>query len=319
METMKRILTVSLSLLISFAFLVACNDTETNGTGENASDTPLQVITSFTTIEDMVNQIGGDLVDVYNLVPTGTDPHEYEPLPEDIKKATDADVLFLNGMNLEGGKSGWFYKMIDSVNQDLERVFELNEGVEPQYLSSDDGEEEEINPHSFLDPHVGMIMAQNVQKALIEVDPDNEEIYEERAETYLTKLAEIEQQYAEKISEIPEEDRILVTSERAFQYMTERYGLDEGYVWAVDTEELGTPEQIKTLADTLKTKQPPVLFVESNVDSRPLEAVSRESGIEIYPEQIFSDEIGKKGDPVDTYVKLLEHNIRIIYDGLMRK
>ncbi|TXL64958.1 zinc ABC transporter substrate-binding protein [Cerasibacillus terrae] len=319
---MKRFLYVTFILIAATVLLAACGgdkketEKDTGSNNEEDSKDALQVVTSFTTIEDMVHQIAGDQVDVYNLVPTGTDPHEYEPLPEDIKHATDADILFMNGMNLEGGEDGWFYKMVDSVNQDHDKVFELNEGVEPKYIGGEDGIEEEVNPHSFLDPQVGITMATNLRDALIEVDPDNKDVYEENAAEYLERLEDLDTEYEDKIGEIPEEDRILVTSERAFQYMTEHYGLREAYVWEVDTEELGTPEQIKTLVDTLKEEQPPVLFLESNVDSRPLETVSSESGIDIYEEHIYSDEIGKKGDKVDTYVKLLQHNIDIIYDGL---
>src|SRR5699024_5048932 len=119
------------------------------------------------------------------LVPIGTDPHEYEPLPEDIKAATDADVLIYNGQNLEGGDNGWFHKMVDSVNQGEEHVFQAAEGVDPMYLISEDGDEEEINPHVFLDPNNGMIMAENTRDALIAVDPENEDLYKENTEKYL--------------------------------------------------------------------------------------------------------------------------------------
>lgn len=315
---MRRHIYLMMTALVITFLLSACGGDETNSVDndQQSADEQINVVTSFTIIEDMVEQIGDDYVNVYNLVPTGTDPHEYEPLPEDIMEATDADVLFLNGMNLEGGQEGWFYKMIDSVDQDLDNVYELNEGVEPKYLTDEDGEEEEINPHSFLDPHVGIVMAENIRDALMEIDADHAEDYKANAEEYLDRLQEIDAEYEEKIAAIPEDQRILVTSERAFQYMTDRYGLDEAYVWEIDTEELGTPEQIKTLVETLKDKQPPVLFLESNVDERPLETVSEESGIPIYEQEIYSDEIGEKGAEVDTYVKLLTHNIEIIHDGL---
>lgn len=303
---------VRISLLLLFIILLtAC------GSGANNDDSEvIKVVSSFTIISDMAKQIGGELVDVYNLVPTGTDPHEYEPMPNDIKAATDADILLYNGMNLEGGDSGWFIKMIDSVNQDKSRVFTLNEGVEPKYLRGDDGRVEEINPHSFLDPKVGIKMTENLRDALIEIDPKNKELYEKNTENYLKRLKEIDTRYTKVINDIPVEKRILVTSERAFQYMTESYGLEEAYIWQIDTEELGTIDQIKNLIDFLKKEQPPVLFLESNVDPKPLETVSNETGIPIYKETIYSDEIGKKGDLVDTYIKLLEHNIRIIEEGL---
>lgn len=311
---------LALIALIAIITLAACGqgaDEETDANQQEAggSDDKIQAVTTFTLLEDMVQEIGGDHIDVYNLVPTGTDPHEYEPLPEDIKAATDAEMLFYNGLNLEGGDQGWFAKMIESTGQEWENAFELAEGVEPMYVTSSDGKDEEINPHAFLDPVVGIQMAENVRDALVEVDPDHQEVYEENAEKYLAQLEEIDEQYETKIKEIPEEDRILVTSEQAYQYMTDRYGLKEGYIWAIDTEENGSPEQITELLDFIEENDPPVLFLETNVDSRPMETVSQESGVEIFGE-IYSDEIGKPGEEGDTYVKYLQYNIDMIYDGL---
>ncbi|WP_339165446.1 zinc ABC transporter substrate-binding protein [Siminovitchia sp. FSL H7-0308] len=307
---------------IAALLLTACGNekpaSEAGGKPASKKDEPLKIVTSFTIIQDLAKEIGGEDVEVHNLVPTGTDPHEYEPLPEDIKKATDADVLFYNGLNLEGGKDGWFYKMVDSVGQKEENVFNLTESIEPMYISSKDGKEEEMNPHAFIDPNVGIQMAEAMRDALIEVDSDNKEKYEKRGNEYIEKLKEIEQKYSEEIEKIPEEDRILVTSERAFQYMAKRYGLKEAYIWAIDTEENGSPSQIKSLVQFIKEHNVPVLFLESNVDPRPMETVSKESGIPIYEKPIYSDEIGKPGDEVDTYIKYLEYNINIIADGLSR-
>src|SRR5690625_2690904 len=171
------------------------NDTEEspestkNSEGEDSGD-KLQVVSSFTIITDMVREVGGDKVEVHNLVPTGTDPHEYEPLPEDTKKATDADILFYNGLNLEGGKKGWFFKLMDSVGQKDENVFSLTDRVEPMYLAGEDGRDEEINPHAFIDPAVGIKMAEDMRDAFIEVDPDHKKGYNERADAYLERLEE---------------------------------------------------------------------------------------------------------------------------------
>lgn len=296
--------------------LAACGNENSSGDLEGNSDERLQVVTSFTMIADMVEQIGGDFVSIHNLVPTGTDPHEYEPLPDDIKKATDADVLFYNGLNLEGGKDGWFFKMIDSVGQDEGKIFSLTERVEPMYIGREDGIDEEINPHSFIDPAVGIMMAEDLRDALIAVDPENEDFYKESGNHYVERLEEILADYEEKINEIPEDNRILVTSERAYQYLAARFGLKEAFIWEIDTEENGSPQQIKSLVNYLKEHDVPSLFVESNVDSRPMETVSNESGIPIYEKAIYSDEIGKKGSEVDTYVKYLKYNIEVIVDGL---
>lgn len=282
---------------------------------DNDNNDKLKVVASFTIIKDMTEQIGQDLVDVYTLVPSGTDPHEYEPKPDDIKAATDSDILLYNGINLEGGENGWFMKMVDTVNKDRELVYNLTEGLQPMYLTDSKGELD-INPHAFIDPQVGILMANNLAKALVEQDPANQDFYLENLDLYLGRLKAIDQKYQETINAIPEENRILITSELAFQYMTKRYGLREASVWKIDTEELGTTDQLKALIEYIKQDTPPYLFLESNVDPKPLQQVSEETGVLIYEEYIYADEIGNKGDEVDTYIKFLEHNIRIIGQGL---
>ncbi|BAQ11837.1 zinc ABC transporter substrate-binding protein [Sporosarcina sp. FSL W7-1349] len=293
-------------------------DNDTAAATGDSKDDKLKVVTSFTIIADMARQIGGDAVDVYNLVPSGTDPHEYEPLPDDIKAATDADILFYNGLNLEGGKEGWFFKMIGTVGQKEENVFSVTERVEPMYLTNEDGREEEINPHAFIDPAVGIKMAEDMRNVLVKRHPSKSDEIQERGDEYVARLKELDEEYETRIADIPEEDRILVTSERAFQYMTTHYGLYEAYIWEIDTEENGSPTQIKNLVTFIKENEVPVLFLESNVDPRPMETVSKETGVPIAEKAIYSDEIGNPGDEIDTYVKYLDYNINLIHDELSK-
>lgn len=317
---MKKLLCFLLASIVIAFILSGC---QSNDNGQNVSETndgleKLHVVTSFTLLTDMVVEIGGNHVEVYNLVPSGTDPHEYSPLPDDVKAVSNADLLLYNGFNLEGGDNGWFAKMIESTNQDWDNAVQVTEGVEPLYIHSEDGREEEVNPHSFLDPVIGIMMAENARDALIASDPDNEVFYTENAREYIAQLEKMDKQYKAKIAEIDEANRILVTSERAYQYMAKRYGLTEGFIWMIDTEENGTPEQITSLINFIKENEPPVLFVETNVDPRPMETVSQETGVEIYGE-LFSDEIGKPGEEGDTYIKYLQHNIDMIHEGLTSK
>ena len=131
----------------------------------------------------MIESIGGEYVNVHNLVPIGADPHEYEPLPEDIKVASDADLLFYNGLNLEGGENGWFFKLVKSVGKSEDKIIEASEGVEPLYLADEEGNQE-VNPHAFLSPKVGMKMTENIREALIEHMPENAEYFEQSAADY---------------------------------------------------------------------------------------------------------------------------------------
>ena len=313
----KIIAFLGLAMLV---LLSACGNSKESGSGQSPdsdSSEKLKVVSSFTIISDIVRQIGKEHVEVHNLVPTGTDPHVYEPKPEDTKAAADADILFYNGLNLEGGDHGWFAKLINSVGQDESHVFELTKGVEPMYLhhEGEEGRKEEINPHAFINPVVGIQMTKDTRDALVKIDPDHADEYKKNADEYLKTLNDLDNEYRTKINEIPEEDRVLVTSERAFQYMAKEYGLKEGYIWAIDTEENGSSEQMKDLLNFIKESNPPVLFLETNVDKRPMTTVSKESGVPIYG-PIYSDEIGIPGSEVDTYEKYLNYNIKQLYEGL---
>ncbi len=315
---MKNVMKWVFLSFVAVFMLAACgNDDKGKSTNAN-EDEKLKVVTSFTIIADMAREIGGENVEVYNLVPSGTDPHEYEPLPNDIKAATKADVLFYNGLNLEGGKKGWFFKMMKTVNQKDENIFSLTERVEPLYLSGEGGREEEINPHAFIDPAVGVKMAEDMRDVLVKKHPSNAEAIQKRGDAYVQRLKDIDNDLQERIKTIPEQNRTLVTSERAFQYFNTHYGLKEAYIWEIDTEENGSPKQIKDLVKFIHEHKVPVLFVESNVDSRPMETVSKETGVPIAKQKIYSDEIGNPGDEIDTYVKYLNYNIKLIHDELSK-
>lgn len=317
---MKKKLWGALVLLFVAAFtLGACGSKDDSGAAggtEGGGDGKLKVVATFSILYDIANEVGGDRVDVHSMVPIGTAPHEYEPLPEDVKKTSDADVLFYNGLNLEGGKDGWFFRLLDTTGTDESKVFELMKGVEPLYITDQKGHEGEVNPHAFLDPNVGIQMVENARDAFVKVDPDHQDEYEKNAEEMLSKLHEIDQEYKDKIAEIPEEKRILVTSERAYQYMAKSYGLEEGYIWAIDTEENGSPAQIKSLVNFIRDRDVPALFVESNVDRRPMETVSKETGVPIAHE-LYSDELGEPGSEGATFLDFLKYNIENIHDGLM--
>lgn len=317
MKKMSNILK-KVAFAVMALFLVACgNGNDTPDEGSNNSEETLNVISSFSILSDMVEKIGGDYVHVHNLVPIGTDPHDYEPLPEDIKAATDADLLFYNGLNLEGGEKGWFFRLVDSVGQSEDNVFEASEGVEPMYLADEEGKQE-VNPHAFISPKVGIQMTENIREALIKSMPEKADYFEEKAGEYLEQLEKIDAEYTEQIGNIPEEDRVFIASEQAFQYMTAEYDLKEGYIWAIDTDENGTPDQIRNAIEFVNENQPNVLFVESNVDKRPMQTVSTETGVEIYERPIFSDEIGKPGEEGDSYTEYLEYNLDVISNGLKK-
>lgn len=301
----------TIAILWIIGNLSACQDDR-----KLTETTKLKVISSFSILTDMIEEIGRDSVMVHNLVPVGTDPHEYSPIPEDIKFASQADLFFYNGLNLEGGESGWFFKLIYSLGIDTHQTVETTQNIQPMYLTEKDGSQE-VNPHAFINPKVGISMAKIVEEALIKADPDSRLYYEKNAEEYLSQLKKVEQEYRKKMGEIPPQNRVFIASEQAFQYLNAEYGLKEGFIWAIDTEENGSPNQIKDAIAFVKENHPPVLFVESNVDIRPMNTISEETGVPIYQPAIYSDELGKPGQEADTYLGYLEYNLKHITHGLM--
>lgn len=306
-------------LMVGLLILAAACTSKSGADKDSGSqEEPLRVISSFGIITNIAKEIGGEYVQVHNLVPAGTDPHDYAPRANDVKFMSDADLLLYNGLNLEGGSDGWLYKLADTAGKEgLVRVA-VADTVAPLYISDEDGRKE-VNPHAFVSPHVGLIMAQHVRDALIKADSDNADAYKANADEYVKKLEAIEREYQKTFAEIPKERRVFIASEQAFQYLVKAYDLTGGYIWAIDTDKAGSPAQIKAAIAFVEEHKPPVLFVESNVDRRPMETVSNATKTPIYPTPIFSDELGKLGEPADTYIGYLEYNLKHISTGLRSK
>lgn len=269
----------------------------------------VRVLSSFSILTNMVETIGQEHVEVHNLVPVGTDPHDYAPRPKDVKFATRADLLVYNGLNLEGGTEGWLAKLVDTSSPESMPRIAATEEVKALYISDDSGRKE-VNPHAFISPKVGVQMAEAIRDGLIKTDPEHADDYQTHADAYIEKLRDMETRYTKTLADIPADQRVLVTSEQAFQYLAHAYDLKEGYIWAIDTDKNGTPAQIKNAIAFVEQHQPSVLFVESNVDRRPMETVSEATGVPIHPQPLFSDELGKKGQAADTYLKYLAYNLK---------
>ncbi|MGY0693595.1 metal ABC transporter solute-binding protein, Zn/Mn family [Virgibacillus sp. FSP13] len=304
-------------LLFAAVFIFAgCSGNKEEAADAKQNGEKLQVVTTYSILYDIVQNVAGDLAEVHSLVPIGTDPHSYEPLPEDVQLTSDADIVFYNGFNLEAGNS-WFHKMIETAgkSEEDETVFRITEGIDPQLLESG-GHKGEPDPHAWLDAKNGIVYAENARDALIKADPDNKEIYEQNAADYIKKLKAMDDEIKQKVNKIPEEKRVLVTSEGAFKYFSAAYGFHAAYIWEINAENQGTPDQIKSVVDTINEREIPGLFIETSVDPRSMETVSNETGAPIVG-KIFTDSLGEAGEEGDTYIKMMEWNVDMITKGLM--
>ena len=307
--------------LFTIGLLAACSSEEAEGNAEgNAeenSDEKVQVVTTYSIIYDIVKNVGGDKVDIHSLAPIGSNPHEYDPLPEDVKKTTDADAVFYNGLNLEAGNA-WFDSLMETTGKDGEDapVFLMSDGVEAMYLTTE-GNEGEEDPHAWLNIENGIQYAKNARDGLIEVDPDNKEVYEKNAEEYIAELQELHDTAVKEFNEIPEEERVLVTSEGAFKYFSAAYGFQAEYIWEINQENQGTPNQITRIVDIINEKEITGLFLETSIDPRSMEAVSNETDVPIMGD-VFTDSLAEPGNEGDTYISMMESNIETIKEGLSK-
>lgn len=280
---------------------------------DQQSSNQLRVVTTNSILEDMVRQVAGDKVALHSIVARGVDPHEYEPKPTDISETTQADVIFHNGLNLETGGSGWFSKLIKTAHKkDREQVFEASDAVTPLYLTTNQSEQD---PHAWLDLGNGIRYVETITAVLKAKDPKHANYYQERSDTYLAKLKKLDAAAKEKFLDIPEKQRLLVTSEGAFKYFSKTYHVIPAYIWEINTESQGTPEQMAEVLAKINASEVKALFVETSVSPKSMAQVSKETGLPIYS-KIFTDSLAKKGEIGDTYYDMMKWNLDKIHQGL---
>ena len=293
--------------LLRTAVLIALCALVTPALAAGERDTPLHVVTTFTIIRDIAQNVAGDKAVVESITKPGAEIHDYQPTPGDIVKAQSADLVLWNGLNLER----WFEKFFQNVENVPSVV--VSEGVEPMGIG--EGAYKGMpNPHAWMSPSNALVYVENIRKALVEHDPTNAEAYNRNAAAYSERVKAIDKPLRERLDAIPDGQRWLVTSEGAFSYLARDYGLRELYLWPINADQQGTPQQVRRVIDEVRTNGVPVVFSESTVSDKPARQVAKETGAR-YGGVLYVDSLSEKGGPVPTYLDLLETTVATIAKG----
>lgn len=268
----------------------------------------MKVVTTFTVLADMARNVAGDAADVVSVTKPGAEIHGYEPTPQDIVRAQDADLILWNGLSLER----WFEQFLANLGDVPSAT--LTDGIAPISIAGG-SYEGKPNPHAWMGLDNALIYVDNIAKALATQDPDHAATYEANAAAYKDKLRATLEPLRQQIAQIPEPQRWLVTCEGAFSYLARDFGMKELYLWPINADQMGTPQQVRAAIDGVRANSIPVVFCESTVNTAPAEQVARETGAQ-YGGVLYVDSLSEPDGPVPTYLDLLRVTATTIADGL---
>ncbi|WP_172121940.1 MULTISPECIES: metal ABC transporter substrate-binding protein [unclassified Devosia] len=267
-----------------------------------------KAVTSFTIIADMARNVAGDAAEVVSITKPGAEIHNYQPTPGDLVGAQDADLILWNGLNLEQ----WFEQFLGNL-PDVPSVV-VSQGIEPIGIGQGPYQGKP-NPHAWMSPTDALTYVANIRDAFVEHDPANAETYNANAEAYSAKIEAAIAPLRAQIEAIPPERRWLVSSEGAFSYLARDLGLKELYLWPINADQQGTPQQVRRVIDTVRANNIPAVFSESTVSPRPAEQVARETGAH-YGGVLYVDSLSDPDGPVPTFLDLLAVTTSTIVAGL---
>ena len=273
-----------------------------------ASDDKFKAVTTFTVIADMARNVAGDAAIVESVTKAGAEIHGYQPTPRDIIRAQDADLILWNGLNLEL----WFEQFFSNLN-DVPSVT-LTDGVVPMSISGGDYNGKP-NPHAWMSTTSAMIYVDNIRDAFVKYDPDNAAIYNANAQAYKQEIAAVIKPLEADILAVPEGQRWLVSCEGAFSYLIRDFKMQELYLWPINADQQGTPQQVRKVIDGVRANNIPAIFCESTVSQSPAQQVARETDA-TYGGMLYVDSLTEANGAVPTYIDLLRTTIEIIATGL---
>jgi manganese/iron transport system substrate-binding protein len=279
----------------------------TQALAQTAAAKPLRVVTTFTVIQDIAQNVAGAAAVVESITKPGAEIHDYQPTPLDVVKAQSADLVLWHGLNLER----WFERFFENVKNVKSAV--VTDGIVPMGIK-EGPYEGKPNPHAWMSTQNALIYVENIRKALSEADPAHAATYATNAKTYSDALRATDAPLRARLDKVPQDKRWLVTSEGAFSYLARDYGWREAYLWPINADEQGTPQQVRRLIDLMRKNKIPAVFSESTISDKPARQVARETGAK-YGGVLYVDSLSASDGPVPTFLKLLEVTVDTVAKG----
>ncbi|PSU77005.1 iron ABC transporter substrate-binding protein [Photobacterium phosphoreum] len=272
------------------------------------ADDKFKVVTTFTIIADMAQNVAGDAATVTSITKPNAEIHNYQATPGDIRRAQGADLILYNGLNLEL----WFEKFFHNLHDVPSAVVSTN--ISPLNITQGpyDGKP---NPHAWMSPTNGIIYVENIRQALVKFDPKNAATYNRNAANYKQQIQKIIDPIRVQIDKLPPQKRWLVTSEGAFSYLARDFNLNELFLWPINADAQGTPQQVRHVIDQVRAHNINAVFSESTVSPKPAQQVARETGAH-YAGVLYVDSLSNSTGPVPTYLDLLAVTSTTIAQGL---
>lgn len=335
-----------IALFFVSTFLAACGTGATTspsrtGTGSaagadttNATEQKLKAVATTSIIGDLVQNVGGEKVDVRVLLPPGTDPHSYSPTPSDVQAISEAAVLFENGLGLEA----WLEELLDNAGGSRQTVI-VSQGLTPLTGFEDQAHSEESehasqtasaatehhddqhgegnDPHMWLDVQNAIGYVHSIRDGLKQVDPAGATTYDANATAYITQLQQLDAEVVQQVAAVPKDQRKLITNHDTFGYFAKRYEFEVvGSVFEnISTEQEPSAQQIAQLVQLIREQNVPAIFTENTVNPRLAEQVAAEAEIKVVTD-LYTDALGEAGSTGDSYIKMMRYNVQQIVGAL---
>jgi zinc/manganese transport system substrate-binding protein len=287
-----------------------------------AQDEPLKVVATFSILADLVDNVGGDAVEIDTLAGANADAHTFEPSPEQVVALADAAVIFENGLGFEP----WLDDIVDAAQPDAPRIA-VSDGIELRLADAGEHEEGDEDDHEHedgdYDPHVwqsvanAQIMVENIRDALVDADPDRADVYEANAAAYLKTLEELDASIFEQVAAIPEDQRKLVTSHDTFGYFADRYGFEViGTPFGISTESAEpAASDVAELIEIIEASGVPAIFTETIQNDSLIDQIANDAGVEVAP-PLYTDALGDGESGASTYIDMMSSNVETIVTAL---